>query len=112
MEWSQVPEFWQQLKYLSIWGCTRGLTMPILSEIIPQMKSLQTLILPTSTTLNELEHFHEIVSNFSGRIRISDKPMGPMFQTIFDRNFGIHQFYQILLYNLRHCVLLTTWSNQ
>ncbi len=82
MEWSQVPEIWQQLKYLKIWGCTRGLSMAILSEIIPQMKSLQTLILPTSTTLNELEHFHEIVRDFSRKIRISDKPMGSMLPYI------------------------------
>lgn len=79
MEWSQVPKFWQQLKYLRIWGCISGLTMAIFAEIVPQLKSLQDLDLPSSATRKEDDHFHEIVRDFSSRIRIRDNTVRSVY---------------------------------
>ena len=58
--WSQVPKMWPHLNCLSV-GQATGLTMEIVSKLVPQLPDIYYIGLPKSVKLEQQEFIRKIM---------------------------------------------------
>ena len=63
MEWSQIPALWPEIESLVIWH-SRGLTMPIVAELIPKLPKLRKIELHESVLAEDPDLSERIIEHF------------------------------------------------
>ncbi len=82
-EWSAISSIWTNLEVLEINDCA-GLTMELLSGILPQLPRLKEVHLPVEKILpqNERDLFYEVMDSLSSRV--------PPIKLIFEEFLCVH----------------------
>jgi len=67
LPWNRIPELWQQMEVLNIYKCD-GLTLSIVSNLVPQLRKLKTISLPYQIQSADLDLSCVVVEKLLSRV--------------------------------------------